>query len=257
MHALKSRDGIRLFHVSEGQGSPPLVFLHGGLGQHAHFAPQVKHFQQTHRILAPDLRGHGRSDAPRQLYSIEGFAEDVAFLCSEESLEQAVVVGHSMGGLVALELAVRFPKLACAIVLLESPVVPPADHAKRSDALLSMLRGPDFTRTVEQWARHMVGPSSPHAEQVVTDMVATPQFVAVSAIEHMLRYDSAAAAASCQVPMLVVDGAVDTERLRRLCPRAVFGKTVGGGHYIQLDVPVQVNDMIERFIRGLGEAKEK
>ncbi|WP_224242461.1 alpha/beta fold hydrolase [Hyalangium gracile] len=255
MHALKSRDGVRLFHVTEGQGSPPLVFIHGGLGQHAHFAPQLEHFQRRHRVLAPDLRGHGRSDAPQQPYSIQGFAEDVAFLCAEEGLTRAVVVGHSMGGVIALELAVRFPELARAVVALESPVVPPADHAKRGGALLGMLRGPDFTTVVEQWARRMVGASSPHADRVVADMVATPQRVTVSAIEDMLRYDTAAAVAACQVPMLVIDGAVDAERLRRLCPRVVFGKTVGGGHYIQLDVPAQVNDMLERFMRGLEEAK--
>jgi pimeloyl-ACP methyl ester carboxylesterase len=248
---LSVREGVRLFHARGGQGSASFVFIHGGLGNHSHFAPQLEYFGRGHRYLAPDLRGHGRSDAPVQPYSIEGFAEDVAFVCEQEGVSQAVLVGHSMGGVIAMELAARFPSLARAVVLLEAPVVPPSSHAGRGTAILDMLRGPDYGAVVDGWARRMVRASSDHADRVAADMGATPQHVAVSAIEHMLRYDTEAAAAACKVPLLAIDGAVDAERLQRLCPRAVLGRTVGGSHFIQLDVPVQVNDMVEQFLRGL------
>jgi pimeloyl-ACP methyl ester carboxylesterase len=70
-------------------------------------------------VLAADLRGHARSAAGETPSSIEAMADDVAFLCDSEGIVQAVVVGHSMGGLVALDPARRHPQLIRALVLVE------------------------------------------------------------------------------------------------------------------------------------------
>ncbi|MEJ7755036.1 MAG: alpha/beta fold hydrolase [Nocardioidaceae bacterium] len=68
----------------------------------AYLAPQLAHFATRHRTVAVDLRGHGESDAPEQDYTIEGFASDVAWMSQQLGLERPVVVGHSLGGIVAL-----------------------------------------------------------------------------------------------------------------------------------------------------------
>jgi pimeloyl-ACP methyl ester carboxylesterase len=95
-------------------------------------------------VLAADLRGHARSAAGETPSSIEAMADDVAFLCDSEGIVQAVVVGHSMGGLVALDLARRHPQLIRALVLVESPIVPPEGHASRGAGLLAALRGREY-----------------------------------------------------------------------------------------------------------------
>ncbi len=72
------RDGVSLVYQEQGSGDPPIVFVHGWMCDHTHFAPQFEHFGRKHRVAAVDLRGHGRSDTPEQDYTIDGFADDLA-----------------------------------------------------------------------------------------------------------------------------------------------------------------------------------
>ena len=92
--------GLRLFFEERGSGGRPLVFVHGWCCDHTFFAPQVEHFARGRRVVAVDLRGCGRSDRPdpgEAHYDTAAFADDVAALCHELSLDGPVVVGHSMG----------------------------------------------------------------------------------------------------------------------------------------------------------------
>ena len=68
-----------------------------------------------------DLRGHGESDKPSQTYTMDGLADDLAWLLGELGVARPVVVGHSMGGVVALVLAARYPELPAAIVMVDMP----------------------------------------------------------------------------------------------------------------------------------------
>src|SRR5690348_6876673 len=108
----------RLFYEDTGAGEPPMLFVHG-IGNHTHFAAQIAYFSRSHRVIAPDLPGFGRSDAPARDYGIAAFADDIAWLCDELELQRPVLVGHSMGGAVALEVAAARPELPSAIVLLD------------------------------------------------------------------------------------------------------------------------------------------
>ena len=93
---------------------------------------------------------------------------------------------------------------------------------------------------------------------ILAQAPSTPQHVVASTWENgFFAYDSAAAAAACRVPVLYIDAGTpntDLSRFGELCPRLVTGKTVGSGHFVQLEVPEQVNAMIERFLAvALGD----
>src|SRR5436853_5160764 len=102
-----SREGMALAYEQAGTGEPPLVFMHGWSADRTYFAPQVEHFRGSHRVVALDLRGHGESGKPEQAYTMAAFADDVAWLCGQLGVRKPVLVGHSMGGNIALELAAR------------------------------------------------------------------------------------------------------------------------------------------------------
>ena len=112
-------DDVNL-HFEEAGAGPPMLFLHGWARNLTHLEPQAKHFASTHRVVSVDLRGHGQSDKPAVGYTIASFADDVADLCRELAVDHPVVVGHSMGGAVALELAARYPKALRAAVMMDS-----------------------------------------------------------------------------------------------------------------------------------------
>jgi 3-oxoadipate enol-lactonase len=113
-----------------GSGEP-LLFIHG-LGSCAEdWKPQIEYFRERYRTIACDLRGHGRSSKPRDPYSIEVFARDLASLLRELETGPAHVVGISLGGMVAFQLAVDAPERVRSLVIVNSGPAVPAETFKQ------------------------------------------------------------------------------------------------------------------------------
>ena len=251
--AVGVRDGVQLFYEDVGGGSPPLLFVHGIMCDHRFWGPQVEYFRSRHRTVAVDLRGHGQSDAPQQDYTMALFADDLAWLCRTIALTKPVVIGHSMGGVAALELAARHPDLPAAIAILDSPIMPPPSVLTGVSSFSAALCGADWRNAQQALATACFSPDSDAAVKAwVLERMGGPQHVVASAFERLFTCDTGAAAAACRVPMLYVSAATtpaDVDRLRTLCPQLITGQTVGAGHFHQLEVPEQINTMIERFLR--------
>lgn len=116
---ITTANGIKLHYESGGQG-PPLLFIHGLGGSLEDWAPQVAHFSKTHRVFALDLRGHGRSDKPAGGYSMQLFASDIAALVNGLRLGPVHVVGISLGGGIAFQLAVDSPEWVKSLTIVNS-----------------------------------------------------------------------------------------------------------------------------------------
>ncbi|HEU0115710.1 MAG TPA: alpha/beta hydrolase [Thermomicrobiales bacterium] len=249
------RDGVALAYAECGRGEPPMLFVHCWTGDHTFFARQIAHFASKHRIVAVDLRGHGASDKPRQDYTVEGFVDDLVWLCAQLEIQNPVIVGHSMGGNIALELAARHPDLPAAIVMLDLAIVPPAGLIDAVRSLCESLQGPDYCEAQRQFMGDytFLPTDDPGDKARILDVMSSaPQHVMANALEHhILRWDGAAAATACTVPALYIGAAAplaDVARFRALCPHLVVGQTVGAGHFHNQLVPEQVNAMIERFL---------
>ena len=115
-------DGVRLSTYVSGKGTP-IVLLHGLGGSKVTWLPLVAPLSERYRVVVPDLPGHGESDKPRVDYSARFYARVVRHLLDALGIEQAVLVGNSMGGRIALELGLRSPGRVAASVLL-SPSAP-------------------------------------------------------------------------------------------------------------------------------------
>jgi pimeloyl-ACP methyl ester carboxylesterase len=87
-------------------------------------------FSSAHRVVAVDLRGHGESDAPSERYTVRLFADDLASTCTQLRIESPVVIGHSLGGLVALDFASAYPDHVAAAVLIDPPLLPGGHRAE-------------------------------------------------------------------------------------------------------------------------------
>jgi pimeloyl-ACP methyl ester carboxylesterase len=259
------RDGVALAYEERGAGDPPLVLVHGWCCDHTYFAPQVAYFAGAHRVVAIDLRGHGACDKPEQDYTADVFADDLAWLCERLGVARPVVIGHSMGGTVALAVAARYPSLPVAIAALDSSLAPAPEAAAAREQLVASLWGPDY-RSV---ARHFCDetfflPTDDPARRarILDGMSAAPQYVMASSMQGLARYDSAAALTALTVPMLFIAAneakpRSDVARLRALCSTLMLGQTVGSGHFLQLEVPDQVNAMLERFISLVAGAPSR
>ena len=252
-------DGVKLAYETASSGEPALLFVHGWACDHSFFAPQYMHFAPRHRVVAVDLRGHGESDAPQQAYTMAGFADDLAWMCGGLGIERAVVVGHSMGGLVTLALASTRPDLVRAAVLVDMSVVLTQAELDVRVRLGEELRAGGLEKA-RAYAEAMFLPSDDAARRarLVERMLRTPLHVAAACFAGIGGFDMAAAACSCRQPMLYIGASNprgDARALRELVPQLAIGQMVGSGHFNQLEVPDQVNAMIERFLAvGLADS---
>ena len=166
-------------------------------------------------------------------------------------------VGHSMGGMLALELCHRHPGRVAALACLDSTLLSPTGRPSRAHALMDGLKSTAwqgyflryFEATFEPWD------DAGRKQAILERMLATPQHVVISLFEQMRLADGSAAARACRAPVLYVSAAkprTDPQRLRELCPQLMTGQVAGSGHFMTLEVPGQVNAMLERFLAVNG-----
>jgi pimeloyl-ACP methyl ester carboxylesterase len=112
-------NGVNLYYELHGHAGEPLVFVHGYTGDISDWRFQLPEFSRTHRVVALDLRGHGRSEAPadRASYTVPAMADDVEALVARAGFARYHLLGHSMGGAVVQEIALRSPGQLLSLTL--------------------------------------------------------------------------------------------------------------------------------------------
>jgi pimeloyl-ACP methyl ester carboxylesterase len=130
----RADDGLEIVGEVRGRGDTALVFLHGWCGDRAYWKNQVGVFAADYRVVAIDQAGHGESGKDRQAWTADGLAGDVEAVVKALGLKRVILVGHSMGGLVALLAAKRMPGTSGAVIgidtLQNAESKPPEEEAK-------------------------------------------------------------------------------------------------------------------------------
>jgi pimeloyl-ACP methyl ester carboxylesterase len=251
-----ARNGASLFYETTGSGDPALVFIHGWTCDHTNFTSQVEHFSTKHQTVVLDLRGHGQSDAVGP-FNIEAYSDDVAWLCRALDLDRPVVIGHSMGGMIAVQLAASYPETVRAVVALDSPFVSGAGLQDTVGPFVAAMEGPGHFDARREMAAATIGPFVDPGlrDKLVAIMCAPERHVATEAFASVVEWDGAKVLCGLTVPVLAITagtggpgGYTDASRLLTECPKLLTGATVGAGHFIQLEVPDQINAMLERFL---------
>lgn len=114
-----TQNGFRAYYEIRGQGQA-LLFIHGLGSSSRDWEMQVPAFEERYSVITYDVRGHGRSDKPPGPYSVTQFAQDAAGLLQELGMNMAHVVGISMGGMIAFELALNFPHMVHSLTVVNS-----------------------------------------------------------------------------------------------------------------------------------------
>ncbi len=246
-----TRDGVKLHYEDAGTG-PAMVFVHGWCCNYTHFAPQFDYFGKTHRVVSVDLRGHGDSDKPVEEYPMSLFADDVAFVLRELGIDRVVAVGHSMGGSVVTALAARYPELVQGAIAVDSGLITSEGARERLTPRIEAMAGPDYLSAATAMVDSMFLPCDDPARRaaITQGMTTVPQHTMVEAMRGNLG-QTADTLGTISQPFLLISAGwlpVDQAWLRQTIPNLRYAQTYGSGHFSMLEVPEQINAMIERFM---------
>lgn len=228
----------------------PLVFVPGWCCSRELYSAQLAWFAPRHRVAAVSLRGHGDSSWPggTTLVTMQEFVDDVVSVLRAADLRRPVIVGHSMGGLVALAAASRPETLSAAVLLDPAPIVSPVGkvaYERWSVRALADESG-DWRRRFA--AKLMRDTDLERREEIAEMMAGVAPPIAAAAARGMLCFDGATALREIAVPTLCIDSGPPQEDAVALAPTMELARTVGAGHFVQVHAADQVNAMIERFL---------
>jgi len=234
------------------------VLVHGFACDHTDWQHQIEHLAKRHKVLSPDLRGHGATPGTADDVSIENFGADVAKLLEKNDVRDAVLVGHSMGCRVVLQAAMNAPDRVKALALVDGSFLG-AGHPLKIDDF------PSFARNL--FAGMFLAPSAV-GDAIIARAEKLPAAVGAALFPRMVRWDAErmdAALSAVKVPMLVVQSTyLNAERkrvamepgvttpwldlVRSRAPKARIEIITGVGHFPQIEVPAEVNKLLSAMV---------
>ena len=253
----QAKDGVELHYESGGSGSPALVFIHGWNCDRSYWSAQLPFFAATHQVVAIDLAGHGDSGINRETWSMANFGADVAAVADALQLKDIILVGHSMGGPVALE-AARLLKGRVKMVI-GADTLSDVSLRYADEQLAGMLAAmaADFSGTVEGLVRSSFFlPTSEPAliDQIARDMSAAPPAAGIGAFEGFARWfdeDVEKTMADIDVPIRLINSDYrPTNTLAGQALTASFEATLmsGVGHFVMQEDPAQFNAIMAELL---------
>jgi pimeloyl-ACP methyl ester carboxylesterase len=262
--------GARANYVELGEG-PPVVMVHGLSGAWQNWLEQVPHFARSHRVIAVDLPGFGGSPMPPWEISIPAYGRFLHDFCEKLGIGTCALVGHSMGGFIATELAIRDPARAQCLALVSAAGVTyarmrrePAEVAGRMGAAAApvgfkfRMEGIKRARLRSLAFRGVFhDPNGLRRELLFENIVPALQSPGyLPAITTLVGYDIRDRLTEIEVPTLIVWGRHDRivpvagafsyeKRIGENARRVIFDNC---GHCPQMERPTRFNRLLESFL---------
>jgi pimeloyl-ACP methyl ester carboxylesterase len=250
-----SSDGVSIRYEVHGAEGRPLVFVHGWSCDRSYWRGQVEHFARGHRVVTVDLAGHGESGAGRDEWTMPAFGEDVVAVVEELGLEDMVLAGHSMGGDVIVEAALRLRGRVAALVWVDV-YAQLGGPSRDVDAFMQPFRR-DFVTATRDFVRQLFTPDSDRdlVEWVAADMSSAPPEIALDAMKHAITNDEAILSRlrELDVPFFAINPdsrPTDVESLRRHGVEPVV--MPGVAHFLMLENPQGFNRLLDDVFDSCG-----
>jgi 3-oxoadipate enol-lactonase len=242
-----------------------VVLIHGHPFDRTMWDPQVAALRDSFRVLAPDLRGFGRSPVTPGVVTMRELAADVEELLDGLGIGRAALVGLSMGGLVTMELAAARPERYWAIALVATTAEPPSpDERGVRYARAGAIERDGIGVLVDYMHTGLYGPVCPPAVRARVDamMAAAPPAGAAAALRGRAeRPDYRPLLARLDIPALVLAGTADpwstkavTDEIAASLRRPELVAIDGVGHLPNLEAETEFNDTLLTFLRAHAPA---
>lgn len=222
---------IQLFYEELGSGEPMLL-LHGNGEEHGYFQHQIEHFSKSHRVIAIDTRGHGKSPMGEKEFSIKQFAQDLDDFMVEMGLEKAIILGFSDGANIAMEFALAHRDKVSKLILNGGNIEPFGVKAIYQ-----------IPTVLEYWWLNVLG--------IFTDRMRQRKMLLRLMVKE--PHITPTQLATLNMPTLVIAGTNDmireshTKLIASSIPNSVL-KIIPGDHFVAAKNPLCFNEAVKSFI---------
>jgi 3-oxoadipate enol-lactonase len=246
-------------YTEKGRGVP-LLFVHGFPLSRGAWQKQIDEFRSPYRVIAPDLRGFGESQAGTGPVTMAQYADDLHAMLQQLATGPVVLIGHSMGGYVSFAFLRQYPKMVRGLVLVGTKAgkdAPEAAAGRRATAEKVQAKGVEVV--IETMAPKMLAPENQDRtmlEQVRGLMVSSKPAGVIGALLGMAeRPDATGELARISVPTLVVTGADDvlipateSEKLAQAIPGSQLNIIPAAGHLVAFEQPNEFNRVLDEWM---------
>ncbi|NJO12701.1 MAG: alpha/beta hydrolase [Gammaproteobacteria bacterium] len=265
---MPSADGVPIRYriysdTAEAAQRPALIFIHGWGADSTYWDAQIDYFAKRHKVVTLDLAGHGDSGILRKRWTMDAFGDDVFAVAQRLPDQQLVLIGHSMGGAVALQAARRLGERVIGIIgadAFQNMANPPAP-AQALQRRLEPFRS-DFQTAMRDYVARNFFRSSADPElvrRIAEDLASAQPGVVLGSIIAMNEMNYAAAVADVEVPLVAINsdiGPTDAERIRIHAPTFRLKIMRGIGHFVMIEDPLRFNALLDETLGELtGEQR--
>ena len=257
-----SKDGVPISYSVYGQGRTTLVLIHGWSCDSRYWKQQIPYFSKKYQVITIDLAGHGDSGLERNVYSLDGFAEDVKAVIEDINAPKVILIGHSLGGGVIAKAALLMPERVIGLIGVDT--LQNIENAMSNEEISEMTASykKDFPTAVKSLVEEMFveGTDPQLKEWIIRDMSSAPAAVGISAFQEFVTtfQDGGMAEifSEINVPVRCVNADLwptDVEANRRHMASFEAGIINGAGHFPMMEHPEKFNKILERFIKEIEQ----
>lgn len=243
----------------------PALCLHGIGGDYSSFQPQLEKLGHERHTLAWNMPGYGRSAALESV-DFKSLAQSVIQLLDALAIEKVDLVGHSIGGMLAIEAALRYPDRVRSLVLIATTsAFGGRDDSFKQEFLKARLApldaGESMARLAERFVPEITGTviEAHHQKLAVASMAAVPEATYREILKCLVTFNRREDVKSLSQPCCLIAGSVDRsapaktmDKLSGNLPDAEFHCIEGAGHLTNLEAPDAVNGIIDEFLNRQG-----
>lgn len=254
------RDDAEISYTVSGEGKTALVFIHCWSCDNSYWREQIQPFSKKYKVINLDLAGHGLSKTSRTEFTVDAFAEDVAAVVTNEKLNKAILVGHSMGGTVMVEAARLLPDSTLGLVAVDTLF--DVQSTVKPEFIPKIMNpfNASYKRTTERFVDNLFidSTNAELAQWIRADMTSAPETIALNSFEHYLKYYSGTRSVDSfkdfNLPLISINAK------RRPTNEAGNKEVVGDyqlvftdntGHFPMLEKPVNFNQLLASAIEQI------
>lgn len=249
-------DKVTMHYTKEGEGDTNLLFLHGWGINRTYWTKQMEVFKAEHTVYAVDLAGYGESTAERTEWTIEEFALDIVDFIKQLQLENVILIGHSMSGMIALDVVLKTSNVITGIIGVDN-----FKNVTEKITLEEILEveqfiqhlDTDYIAAVQDYVRaYLLSPVTPAQtiDRVLTDFCKTDRVIVKETFRNLMLYEAKLHENLQMLPLrlYLINGTkepTNEQALSHCCKYGYELRTITGtGHYPMIEKDFEFNQLL-------------